>query len=220
MDIEWNGITNSKYLDPESAALRHQLADAAKSGDWPQAIEVLSRNPKLANSTRPEGKALDAPLHQAAYGGAPVEVAEQLIALGAWRSLKNSNGEKPVDIAVERKHGHLVQILTPEYKHQVPSGILAEIQKHFHRVILDRVSHLIKQHNIRLPELEPLLELERPHMWFAVPGMMGGFSFWLEAEGEETKLIAESWSRMDFDSAERCEINAFGSRFVDEKLIE
>ena len=39
---------------------------------------------------------------------------------------------------------------------------------------------LILEHGLRLPELEPLLELGRPKMWFAVPGMYGGFCYRLE----------------------------------------
>jgi len=53
----------------------------------------------MVNSTRPGGKSLYAPLHQAAYGDAPPEVVRRLIDLSAWRTLQNSHGERPLDIA-------------------------------------------------------------------------------------------------------------------------
>jgi hypothetical protein len=56
-------------------------------------------------------------------------------------------------------------------------------------------------------------------MWFAVPGMYGGFSYRLETEGEESRLISESWCRVVGGSGERHEINAFGSRLVDEGFV-
>ncbi|MFN2426739.1 MAG: SNF2-related protein, partial [Candidatus Binatia bacterium] len=41
--------------------------------------------------------------------------------------------------------------------------------------------------------LEPLLELPRPAMWFAYPGMYGGFSYRLEGTRTEPVLTSESW---------------------------
>jgi hypothetical protein len=43
----------------------------------------------------------------------------------------------------------------------VPLGILLKIQSHFHAVIRERAERLIEAHALRLPELEPLLEMER-----------------------------------------------------------
>jgi hypothetical protein len=40
-----------------------------------------------------------------------------------------------------------------------------------------RAAQLVFEEALRLPELEPLLELETPSVYFAVPGMYGGFSY-------------------------------------------
>jgi hypothetical protein len=55
--------------------------------------------------------------------------------------------------------------------------VLLTVQQHFHAVIRRRIDQQLPDHGLRLPELEPLLELDRPHMWFPVPGMYGGFSY-------------------------------------------
>lgn len=218
-DTIWDGITQSKTLDPKFAQTRHELADAAKIFDWTRTIEILSEHPQLANSSRPDGKSLFTPLHQAAYGGASAEIVKQIVEFGTWRTLQNAKGEKPIDIAKKRQHRHLISVLTPEYKHHTLAGALPKIQQHFHHIIRGRANHLVEEHALRLPELEPLLELEQPKMWFAVPGMYGGFNYWLETEGGESRLITESWCRVVSGSGKRHEINAFGSRLVDKGFV-
>src|SRR5438067_243254 len=48
----------------------------------------------------------------------------------------------------------------------------------------------VQEHQLRLPVLEPLLEYDNLRVWFAVPGITGGFSYHLEAEGVEAKLVS------------------------------
>ena len=106
MDIVWDGITRSETLsDP---AIRNDLANSAKLYDWARTVAIIREYPGLVNTTRPSGKTRYAPLHQAAHGNAPLEVVQQLIDLGAWRSLQNVRGERPVDIANQKSHQFLV----------------------------------------------------------------------------------------------------------------
>ena len=93
MDIVWDGITRAESLPEGAAQIRHALADAAKSYNWPRVFELLSEHKDLVNTTRPGGSSLYAPVHQAAHGGAPVEVAQRRIGLLAWRTLQNARGE-------------------------------------------------------------------------------------------------------------------------------
>jgi hypothetical protein len=72
---------------------------------------------------------------------------------------------------------------------------------------------------MRLPELEPLLELASPKMWFPVPGMMGGFSYWLEETGVNAKLVSESWSRGVGGSGQRHIITSEGSTLEAEGFV-
>ena len=171
------------------------------------------------NATRPDGPSWYAPLHQAAWHGAAEEVAERLIGLGAWRTLRNDRGERPLDVAERRRHRHLLPILNPVYRHDVRREIIVRLQTHFHAVICGRAERLVNEEGLRLPELEPLLELDTPKMWFPIPGMAGGFSYRLELEGVHARLVSESWCRVVEGSGQRHEITSHGSRLVDEGFV-
>jgi len=219
MDIVWDGITRAETLSAQAATARAALANAAKAYDWLRVFELISKHREFANSCRPGGKSLFAPLHQAAHAGAPVEVVRRLVEMGAWRTLQNARGERPVDVAERRGHQHLREVLDPVLKTRVPFGVLLKIQSHFHEVIRERIDRELPDHGLRLPELEPLLELDRPQMWFPVPGMYGGFSYRLESSGVEAKLISQSWSRVVDGSGQRHEITSESHRLVEEGFV-
>jgi hypothetical protein len=219
METVWDGIVRSEVLKDDETQLRQQLADAAKNYDWKAVLALLGQRPELVNTTRPGGTLLYAPLHQAAHGGAAVEIVQTLINFGAWRTLQTATGERPVDVAEKRGHGHLCSVLTPELRRHVPLGVLMKIQSHFHAVIRGRAERLVEEHGLRLPELEPLLELEKRQIWFAVPGMYGGFSFRLESDGVNAKLVSESWCRVAGGSGQRHEITSAGSVLVEEGFV-
>ena len=219
MDAVWDGIIRIETLNEEAIRTRQRLADHAKAYNWAGTLAILSEYPELVNTTRPGGHSLYAPLHQTAYGGAPADVITQLLEIGAWRTLQNALGERPVDIAKKRRHHQLVPILEPDPKRQVPLGILLKLQGHFHEVIRERANDLVEKHALRLPELEPLLEMERPRLWFAIPGMYGGFSFQLEQAGVRPRLITESWCRVVEGSGQRHEITPAGSRLMEEGFV-
>lgn len=69
------------------------------------------------------------------------------------------------------EHYYWLALLEPIYKRQIPLDTLQNIQKHFHNVILGCPENLVQKHSLRLPELEPLLEIENCQAWFQVPGM-------------------------------------------------
>lgn len=219
MTIVWDGITQSESLDERTGMVRSALADAAKAYNWPRVFELIAEHREFVNACRPGGRTLFAPLHQAAHAGAAVEVIHRLIELGAWRTLQNARGERPVDVAERKAHHHLRQVLEPVLRHRVPHGVILRIQIHFHEVIRGRIDRVLPDHRLRLPQLEPLLELDRPQMWFKVPGMCGGFSYRLESSGADAKLISESWCRLCGGSGQRHEITSEGSRLVEEGFV-
>lgn len=55
--------------------------------------------------------------------------------------------------------------------------------------------------------------------WFAVPGMYGGFRFWLEGQGQLTKLVSESWCRVMGGSGQRHEITSDEAKLVEEGFV-
>jgi len=219
MDIVWDGIIKAGILKDNIATARSALADAAIETNWPRVFELISEHRDFVNSCRPGDESLCGPLHIAALNGANVEVVQRLIELGAWRTLQNANGKRPVDVAKRQGHQHLREVLEPVLKHNVPQGVLMKIQTQFHEVIRGRIDRILPDLGLRLPELEPLLELNNPKMWFPVPGMYGGFSYRLESTGVEAKLISESWCRVVGGSGQRHEITSEGCRLVEEGFV-
>ncbi|WP_431228737.1 ankyrin repeat domain-containing protein [Burkholderia contaminans] len=220
MSIAWDGITGVGVLDDAQVASRHALADAARNGDWATMLDCIAKEHKLVNATRLGGKSLYTPLHQAAYNGAPKEVVTELLQLGAWRMLRDAQGARPVDLAEQRGHRHLIDLLTPQPRRFVPAETLRDIQRHFHEMMLGRIAHL-RVDALRLPELEPLLELDAlaDSVWFGVPGMVGGFSYALHADGAAAVLVSKSWSRVVDGSGQRHEITAHGCTLVEEGFV-
>ena len=159
--MDWDGITLASTVgDRETIVARHRHADAAKHAGWDRVFHVLSEHGEgLVNCTRLDGSSWYAPLHQAAWHGAPVGIVGRLIRKGAWRTLRNAKGERPVDVAERQGHRHLLEALAPRFERHVPTDVLLRVQTHFHAVIRGRAGRLIEKHALRLPELEPVLEL-------------------------------------------------------------
>ena len=217
--LVWDGATLAKTILDERLPVRIEVADAARDYDWPRLLALLAKHGELVNSWRLDSDALYAPLHQAAHGGAPVEVVVKLIGMGAWRTLRNGRGERPVDVAARKGRTRLLRALEPVVSHVVPPDVLERMQANFHQVIRGRAGDLVREHALRLPELEPLLEIQRAPVWFAVPGMYGGFSYELEAAGARSRLVVESWSRVSEGSGQRHVVSAAGSTLVDEGFV-
>ncbi|MEU5943398.1 ankyrin repeat domain-containing protein [Micromonospora sp. NPDC047548] len=221
MTYRWDGITRSESLSEWAATARHELADRARAYDWAAVFDLLGepRYAEWANAARPGGRSWYAPLHQAAYGGAPVEVARRLIEVGAWRALRTADGERPVDIARRQGHHHLREPLEPPRLVDVPDDELRRVQEHFHGLICHRAGKLVDEHRLRLPELEVLLETPGGGSGFSVPGMYGGFSFTLAVEDGRARLTTESWSRVVGGSGQRHEITVGGVDLVAEGFV-
>jgi hypothetical protein len=215
----WDGMTQREAFTEDALRDRLAFADAARAFDWPRVFELLARWPDWINVARPGGTSLFAPLHQAACGGAPRDVIERLVDLGAWRTLRNARGERPIDVLDWRRHPTLVGPLEPRLRHAVPAAALQKLQAHFHAVIRGRADDLITRYAVRLPELEPLLELDDQEVWFPVPGMYGGFRYHLEGSGIDARLVTESFCRVAGGSGQRHDITTDGSRLVAEGFV-
>lgn len=216
-ELFWDGIAHAaeSLLSPDVIQARHALADAAKRYDWRAVAELLDESPQLVNTTRPGGGSLFAPLHQAAYGNAPAGVIKDLVARGGWRTLENARGERPVDVASRCGHNEAAAELEPRLVRVVPHGVLMKVQQHFHVVIRSEVAKLVDRHTLRLPELKPLLEVDRDKsFFFQVPGMYGGFFYRLAEEGVAAKLVVIASSRMG--GSRNYEIVSEGSELVGE----
>lgn len=213
----WDGIISADVASDDSD--RQDLANYARDYDWNKVLQLVVARPELINTTRPGGHSLFAPLHQAAHGGADLEVIQQLIDLGGWRTLRNAEGERPFDIAKHKRHAHLLEILSPIHKRTVSDRILARIQTQFHELIRGTIKDLPTSDLLRLPELEPTLEYDRKHFWFPVPGMCGGFHYWLVCDGPEARLAVQSWCRGADGSGRQYDITAQKTTLVDKEFV-
>eukprot|EP00742_Colponemidia_sp_Colp-10_P008076 GILJ01008716.1.p1 GENE.GILJ01008716.1~~GILJ01008716.1.p1 ORF type:complete len:103 (-),score=11.34 GILJ01008716.1:196-504(-) len=98
----------------------------------------------------------------------------------------------------------------------IPPHTLSALESRFHDVIRGRVDELIKQHNVVLPKLSDFLKSGESSSYFAVPGFYGGFNFRIQGDGEDAKLITESWSRVCGGSEQTHEITATSTTLVSE----
>lgn len=212
---EWDGVTLRTTYKDDYQAKRDEFADLARDGRWPEIIEWLSRWPSFVNAWRPGGRSWYTVVHQAAWHGADESVVRSLLAYRPWLTLRTAAGDRPLDIALRNGHPHLAALLTPVINTPVPTDLLAALQKHFHEVIRGRAAHLVDGDQLRLPELDVLTELEKPEMWFTVPGMYGGFGYVLDGQVLEVK----SWCRVVGGSGERHRITAEGAVLTERGFV-
>jgi len=235
--MEWDGVQKL------GAPITVKLMNAAQSGNWTNVISILKEVPELTN-TRPQDKSYCTVLHYAA-SGAPLEVVQQLIALGAERTLKNADGDRPVDIAAKAGQNYLLEALQPQYNSSYQSlritfDTVNKIEKHFHSVIMGRSAKLVEENRLILPQIEHMLEhAPKTTEWFGVPGMYGGFKYWFQigdynsnntnnAVGDSNadtsrddglKLVAESWCRVAEGSGQRHVIDAQTVKLAEEGFV-
>ena len=230
--LSWDDVfTYQQFDEMESEKdwidrARSEVIDSAKSANWSTMLQILNHSSflkeltesdfehrrrchRLINCTRPGGRAWYTPLHHAAWNGAPKSVVRELLGLGAWRTLRNSGGERPMEVAARMGHRNLVEMLTPEYPRSVHDSQIERIEIYFHAVMLGRAARQIKENRLRLPQLSPLLEYRDCTCWCTVRGMAGGFHYWFEyGKDKEPKLVSESWCRVVQGSGERHEVTA------------
>lgn len=96
---------------------------------------------------------------------------------------------------------------------------LQRITAHFHDTIRRRAGTLIAEQRLELPSLEGVPGSEDRAAWFPVPGMYGGFEYWLEIRPEAPQLICESWCRVVEGSGQRHCITEEGAELVDEGFV-
>ena len=178
----WYGWTQAKMMTPEGTSHRIRLFSAAGNHDWPEVFRILAerdeRNIGYAiNMIRPEEPSWYTLLHHAVQGDAPAEVVEGLLEKGHLRGIRCSKGERPVDLAKRLERTHLIPLLEPVKKHDIPRDKLAVLEKRFHEFILEQIG---PSEGLRFPPLEVLLERSDLTMTFPVPKRFGGFVYRLQ----------------------------------------
>lgn len=203
--MEWDGLTDREQFGERYRQERDHFADLARNADWDAVFEELGERPGWANLPRPGIRSGFAPLHQAAWHGADFAVVSRLIAHGAWRTQRTRDGRRAVDVARERGHTHLLNLLEPVEVRSLPAPA-DELERNFHALLRDRSGRCFERTEHVLPPLSPLTEGPAVSIVFSVVGMMGGFTYRLEQD----HLYVNGHSRMDFGDGSHYRVTATG----------
>jgi hypothetical protein len=224
MSLSWRGVLDPALLKDEVVARNHRLADAAKVARWSEVFEVLELQWVSVNQWRLGGSSWFTPLHQAAWHGASDSVVTGLLERGALRSLRARDGQTSYDVAVARGHTHLLELLTPTRTRLTPERAAA-LDTGLASVIDGRLrlpGGIAESYGkpleecLRYPPVEVLPECPAQRLWFAVPGMYGGFSIELM---KDSYLYVESWIRVVGDSGQAHVVTHEGVTLVDEGFV-
>jgi len=220
----WPGVLDPTLLKEEVVARNHRLADAAGAGWWSEVFEVLALSWVSVNQWRLGGDSWFAPLHQAAWHGASTSVVTGLLERGAFRSLPARDGRTPYDVAKARGHTHLLDLLAPPVTRLAPTRA-ADLDRGLASVIDGRLrlpEGIADSYGkpleecLRYPPVAVVPECPEQRLWFAVPGMYGGFSIALM---KESYLYVESWIRVVGDSGQAHVVTHKGVTLVDEGFV-
>ena len=224
MSLPWPGVLDPGLLKDEVVARNHRLADAAKAARWTEVFELLQLEWVSVNQWRVGGPSWFTPLHQAAWHGASDSVVTGLIERGALRSLRARDGQTPYDIAVSSGHTQLLDVLapvrtrlTPERAAALDTGLTSVIDGRLRLPggIAESYGKPLED-CLRYPPVDVLGECPEHRLWFAVPGMYGGFSIELM---KDSYLYVESWIRVVGDSGQAHVITHGGVTLVDEGFV-
>nr|WP_245233846.1 ankyrin repeat domain-containing protein [Mycobacterium sp. PS03-16] len=200
----------------------HQLADAAKAGDWPAVFALLDDPSRSAdiNWWRPGGKAWFTVLHQAAWHGASANVVAELLERGALRSITDARGRTPYDVLVERHGGGtgVARLLAPPVS--LPPRVIRAIDRNLAELIDSRIRGKMfdgrdPHELLRYPSAGILHEVPGRKLWFPVPEMYGGFHIVLRDGG----LDVQSWCRVVGGSGQAHRITADGVVVTEEGFV-
>ncbi|GAA4929728.1 hypothetical protein EV188_101377 [Actinomycetospora succinea] len=187
----WDAVVERSDLEPTVLALRDALSDAVEQGHWAHVATLLDRTDDdlpsalSANALRAGDRTGTAPLHHAARQGAHPDVVDDLVARGAWRTLRTAEGETAEAVARRLGHVSLAERLRPEPAMALDDEAVADIETFLRALVEVRTRRLARP--LRHPQLGPLLEYPDATMWVRVPGMYGGFACrWAEDIGEPT----------------------------------
>ncbi|KAK0935873.1 hypothetical protein LTR29_012572 [Friedmanniomyces endolithicus] len=179
----WHGQLSRDVYDSQYLMLRDSLANAAFYGDWTDVFEVIDDAHHLGLRSWPNCHRITGskqcsgwtPLHQAVFLSAPEPVVRSLVVQGASRLLQTmwtSSDELPyrnmtaLEMAQVLGYRNLFNALSPVIHHAIPPSVLQALQRRFHSLIEGDMALLPQQYPLRLPELELLVELENPEMYF------------------------------------------------------
>ncbi|MFC5140028.1 hypothetical protein ACFPK1_17440 [Actinomycetospora rhizophila] len=214
----WDAVLERADLEPTVLALRDALSDAVEQGHWAHVATLLDRTDDdlpsalSANALRAGDRSGSAPLHHAARQGAHPDVVDDLVARGAWRTLRGADGATPETVARRLGHVSLADRLRPEPAMALDDETVADIETFLRALVEVRTRRLDRP--LRPPQLGPLLEYPGATMWVRVPGMYGGFACRWADDADEPTVEVRSASRVVGGSGRTHHVTAEGVALV------
>lgn len=215
MASTWQGVLDPDALNDALVDSAARLADAAKAGRWDTVFDLVENDLwGDPNRWRIDGRSWFAPLHQVAWHGAPVDVAERLLRAGAWRSLRTADGDRPIDIARRRGHDHLLETLAVR---DLSTGAQAKYAAWDSRLVdlIAERTRMLDPVRFRPVPTELMVSEQMENLWVSYPGMYGGFNLFVH----RGRLLVESWSRIAGGSGQAHVITESGCVLVEEGFI-
>ena len=101
----WPGLLDRSCMTDSQWQEGFYLDDRAKAGKWDKVLEILRPENHLVNINQwcPDSNSRSTVLHRAAQQDAPVDVIEALLALGAFRSQRDSDGLTAYQLRQEKR---------------------------------------------------------------------------------------------------------------------
>ena len=221
--LVWDAVLERSDVKPDALALRDALSDAVEEGHWAHVATLLDRTDDdlpdalNANTLRVGDPTGMAPLHHAAIQGAHPSVIDELVARGAWRSLRTADGLTAEALARGLGHAELADQLRPQPVLGMDDETVADLEVFLRALVEVRTRRLGRQ--LRPPQLGPLLEHPQATMWVGIPGMYGGFACrWADDPGGPTVEV-RSWSRVIGGSGREHHVTVDGVELVARGLL-
>lgn len=199
-ELMWDAVLERSDVKPEALALRDAFSDAVEEGHWAHVATLLDRTDDdlpdalNANTLRVGDPTGRAPLHHAAIQGAHPSVVDELLARGAWPTMRTADGQTAEALARGPGHDELAEQLRPHPARDVDDETVAALEIFLWALVDVRTRRLGRR--LRPPQLGPLLEHPQATMWVGIPGMYGGFACrWADTASEPT-IEVRSWSRV------------------------
>ncbi len=192
----WDGglTRQSMHLPLE----RKQICEALNLHNWSGIISLLEANRDLVNAVLPGKHSWSTLLHECIVQNAPKAFTLKVIEMGAFRTAENASGQRPIDLLKSKMQNDLVADLEPRNCYSFDLMQLSCVEQLFHGLIRAMIVSYKVERPLRLPQLSVLTELQERSLYFALPGMAGGFKFWLDQESKAVPiLVSDSWSRID-----------------------
>ena len=175
-----------------------------KAKKWNKVIEILEKEREIhhlcdfVNVSLKGIPKFRTVLHEAALQSCSKEIFDKLLSFGASKSLKTNDGETAYDIAKRLGlNGDILHILSFPSDIMKNEDSMIKMQTALHRLMRDRVAHLLDKEKVHMPQLAYFYEFGKLH--FEVPGWCGGFHL----EEHKNGIQVESMNRACGGSEER-----------------